>query len=111
MGTFETALVNLALASGPKATPRWIAALQRNRSITTLPDAVRCLTAVVDGANRAGQTVSYASDVRAQIAAWRPAAPAPAKTAKTAPKTVDPAAEARAREKLHAMRERLRSKP
>lgn len=68
----EAVLDSLQVATGPKATPRWIAAVKACKRVHTMGDWRACLVDVVGGARAAGETVNFASDVADRIRRWKP---------------------------------------
>lgn len=62
----------LQVATGPKATSRWMEALKACRRVRTMQDAEACLREVIGRQRADGQVVNYASEVADRIRRWKP---------------------------------------
>lgn len=67
----DATLNELLVASGPKATPRWIQ-LAHDRGARSLADYLACIRWSVRTARAAGQHVNFATDVVEIAKGWRP---------------------------------------
>lgn len=60
------------VATGPKATSRWMEALKACKRVRTMQDAEDCLRDSIGRARANGEAVNYASDVADRIRRWKP---------------------------------------
>lgn len=68
----EAMLDALQVATGPKATSRWMEALKACKRVRTMQDAEDCLRECIGRARANGEVVNYASDVADRIRRWKP---------------------------------------
>ena len=68
----EAMLDALQVATGPKATSRWMEALKACKRVRTMQDAEACLREVIGRQRADGQVVNYASEVADRIRRWKP---------------------------------------
>jgi hypothetical protein len=68
----EAILDSLQVATGPKATGRWMEALKTCKRVRTMGDAEACLRDAIERHRTAGHDVNYASDVADRIRRWKP---------------------------------------
>lgn len=68
----EAILDSLQVATGPKATSRWLEALKSCKRVRLISDAEACLREVIGRQRADGHAVNYASDVADKIRRWKP---------------------------------------